>query len=57
MGHLVTLTPKSESLSFVFPSLVRRRDSTITGPGRREDRADWEAAGDLAGPRNWAMWE
>jgi hypothetical protein len=56
MGHFVTRTPNNESLSLTFPSFVVRLDSTVIGAGRRVERASEGAAGDLAGPRNWAMW-
>lgn len=56
MGHFVTLTPKSDNLSLTFPSFVVRLDSTVIGAGRRVERASEGAAGDFAGPRNWAMW-
>lgn len=56
IGHFVTLTPNNESLSLTFPSFVVRRDSTVIGAGRRVDRASEGAAGDFAGPKNWAMW-
>ena len=56
MGHFVTRTPSKESLSLTFPSFVVRLDSTVIGAGRRVCNASEGAAGDLAGPRNWAMW-
>ena len=39
-----------------FPSFVVRLDSTVMGAGRRVESASEGAAGDFAGPRNWAMW-
>jgi hypothetical protein len=57
MGHLVTRTPSSESFNFTFPSFVVRFDSMVMGPGRRVEIAWVDAAGDFAGPRNWAMCE
>ena len=56
IGHFVTLTPSRLSLSLTFPSFVVRFDSIVIGPGSRVDIASDDAAGDFAGPRNWAMW-